>query len=98
MPKLPVSAKTKQIRQLLSLTAGAPIPQGPAGQMDSEGHAYYLTGETRRLSRDKVTPEYAALLTVCSRYLWVSPYMLHAEVAQLEYEMAEVEVMAATST
>lgn len=60
----------------------------------SEEHAYYLTGETRRLTRDKVTPEYAALLLVCSKYLWVSPHMLHMEVAQLEYEMAEVEAVA----
>lgn len=80
------------------MTADAPIPQDPAEQTDCGGHAYYLTGETRRLSRDKVTPEYAALLTICSNYLWVSPYMLHAEVAQLEYEMAEVEAMAAAST
>ena len=70
--------------------------QAPPAQPSGK-HAYYLTGETRRLTRDKVTPEYAALLTVCSTYLSVTPHLLHAEVAQLEYEMAEVEAVAATS-
>lgn len=70
--------------------------QAPSAQPNGR-HPYYLTGETRRLTRDKVTPEYAALLTVCSTYLWVTPHLLHAEVAQLEYEMAEVEAVAATS-
>lgn len=70
--------------------------QAPSSQ-PSGTHPYYLTGETRRLSRDKVTPEYAALLTACSTYQWVTPHLLHAEVAQLEYEMAEVEAVAAAS-
>lgn len=48
------------------------------------------------MTRDKVTPDYAAVLTVCSRYLWVSPILLHSEVAQLEYEMAQVEASAST--
>ncbi len=48
------------------------------------------------MTRDKVSPDYAAVLTVCSRYLWVSPMQLHAEVAQLEYEMAEVEASASS--
>ncbi len=61
-------------------------------------HPYLFTGETRsRLTRDKVAPDYAAVLTVCSRYLWVTPIQLHAEVAQLEYEMAEVEASASSN-
>ncbi|DBA85800.1 TPA: hypothetical protein ACH3X1_005353 [Trebouxia sp. C0004] len=61
-------------------------------------HPYLFTGETRsRLTRDKVAPDYAAVLTVCSRYLWITPIQLHAEVAQLEYEMAEVEASASSN-
>ena len=61
-------------------------------------HPYLFTRETRsKLTRDKVAPDYAAVLTVCSRYLWVSPVQLHAEVAQLEYEMAEVEASASSN-
>ena len=83
----------------MSSYAGAPAlsSEAPSAQLWRNGHPYYLTGETRRLTRDKITPEYAALLTVCSTYLWVTPHLLHAEVAQLEYEMAEVETVAATS-
>jgi len=58
-------------------------------------HPYIFTRETRsKLTRDKVAPDYAAVLAVCSRYLWVTPIQLHAEVAQLEYEMTEVEASA----
>ena len=60
-------------------------------------HPYLLTGETRRMTRDKVAPDYAAVLLVCSRYLWVSAIQLHSEVAQLEYEMAEVETTVSAS-
>ncbi|KAL0039320.1 hypothetical protein WJX79_003263 [Trebouxia sp. C0005] len=61
-------------------------------------HPYLFTGQTRsKLTRDKVAPDYAAVLTVCSRYLWVTPIQLHAEVAQLEYEMAEVEASASSN-
>lgn len=73
------------------MSSSQATPQQP---VSSEGHSYYMTGETRRSTRDKVTPEYAALLTVCSKSIWVSPYLMHAEVAQLEYEMAEVEAAA----
>lgn len=61
-------------------------------------HPYLFTGETRsKLTRDKVAPDYAAVLTVCSRYLFITPIQLHAEVAQLEYEMAEVEASASSN-
>lgn len=43
------------------------------------------------MTRDKVTPDYAAVLMVCSRYLGVSPIQLHSEVAQLETEMIQIE-------
>ena len=45
------------------------------------------------MTRDKVTPDYAAVLMVCSRYLGVSPIQLHSEVAQLETEMIQVKNM-----
>ena len=62
----------------------------PATSAD-ETHPYFFTRETRRMTRDKVTPDYAAVLVVCSRYLGVSPIQLHSEVAQLESEMIQVE-------
>ena len=74
-------------------------PNDALQEQASDGaHTYLYTGETRRLTRDKVTPEYAAILAVCSRYLWVSPYLLHTEVAQLEYEMGEVEAIASVDS
>lgn len=49
------------------------------------------------MTRDKVTPDYAAVLMVCSRYLGVTPIQLHSEVAQLESEMIQVETLASAS-
>ena len=66
-------------------------PSEAAATTSSDGHLYLHTSEYRRMTRDKVTPDYAAVLLVCSRYLWISPMQLHAEVAQLECEMLEVE-------
>ena len=56
-----------------------------------QSQPYLFTKETRRMTRDKVTPDYAAVLMVCSRYLGVSPIQLHSEVTQLETEMIQVE-------
>ena len=61
------------------------------------GHPYLHTKGARRITRDKVTPDYAAVLTVCSRYLGVSAIQLHSEVAQLESEVLEVETTVSTS-
>ena len=90
----------------LHVASGDPMP-APSSAVDEEDHSpvpteemhpYLFTRETRsKLTRDKVAPDYAAVLTVCSRYLWVTPIQLHAEVAQLEYEMAEVEASASSN-
>ncbi|DBB06941.1 TPA: hypothetical protein ACH3X3_009592 [Trebouxia sp. C0006] len=84
-------------------------PQQPASSaVDDEDHGpvpteeakhpYLFTRESRsKLTRDKVAPDYAAVLTICSRYLWVTPIQLHAEVAQLEHEMVEVEASASSN-
>ena len=64
--------------------------QTPAPSAD-QSQPYLFTKETRRMTRDKVTPDYAAVLMVCSRYLGVSPIQLHSEVTQLETEMIQVE-------
>lgn len=73
--------------------AQAPSPTTSA----DETHPYLFTRETRRITRDKVTPDYAAVLVVCSRYLGVSPIQLHSEVSQLESEMIQVESTTAAS-
>ena len=64
--------------------------QTPALSAD-QSPPYLYTKETRRMTRDKVTPDYAAVLMVCSRYLGVLPIQLHFEVAQLETEMIQVD-------
>lgn len=69
----------------------------PPETSSDQGHPYFHTKEARRMTRDKVTPDYAAVLTVCSRYLGVSPIQLHSEVAQLESEALEVETVVSTS-
>ena len=94
---------------LVDLHATSGDPQQPASSaVDDEDHGpvpteeakhpYLFTRESRsKLTRDKVAPDYAAVLTICSRYLWVTPIQLHAEVAQLEHEMVEVEASASSN-
>ena len=73
-------------------------PSQTAAGISVDRHLYLFTSEYRRMTRDKVTPDYAAVLLVCSRYLWISPMQLHTEVAQLECEMLEVEAAVSSAT
>ena len=76
----------------------SPDAQGdPLAASADHPHPYLYTKEARRMTRDKVTPDYAAVLMVCSRYLGVTPIQLHSEVAQLESEMVQVETLASAS-
>lgn len=73
------------------------VPSDPPAASADQSHPYLYTKEARRMTRDKVTPDYAAVLMVCSRYLGITPIQLHSEVAQLESEVVQVETLASAS-
>lgn len=53
-----------------------------------------MTARSVVASSDKIPPQYAMVLAVCSAVLWVKPYLLLGEVNLLEKDVAAAEAEA----
>ena len=63
----------------------------PAGHVQ---HRLSMTARSVVASSDKIHPQYAMVLAVCSAVLWLKPYLLHGEVNLLEKDVAAAEAEA----
>ena len=68
--------------------------QGPVRPAGHVQHRLSMTARSVVASLDKIHPQYAMVLAVCSAALWVKPYLLHGEVSLLEKDLAAAEAEA----
>ena len=97
MPCLVMIALNKQLFSPLVDLDDQPEECSNKGPIRPAGHVQYRLSMTARsvvASSDKIHPQYAMVLAVCSAVLWVKPYLLHGEVNLLEKDVAAAEAEA----